>query len=158
MDEGLNSHYFLYNHPMQKPFVLGFYGYSASGKTTLLERLIRDLTAAVWRVAVIKQTNKSDSVDVPGKDTARFIQAGAGAVVFASAVETVYLVQKQSTAQDIVENLTHFGDFDVILVEGAHDEDIPKVRLGDCAERENTLFTYDGDYERLLEKIKNKDL
>ena len=140
---------------MPKPFMLGFYGYSASGKTTLLERLVRDLTASGWRVAVIKQTNKSDSVDMPGKDTARFIRAGAGVAVFASAVETIYLMKKHSTAQDIVKNLGHFGDFDVVFVEGARDAAIPKVRLGDCAERENTLSTYDGDYVRLLEKIKN---
>jgi molybdopterin-guanine dinucleotide biosynthesis protein MobB len=143
---------------MQKTLVLGLYGDSQSGKTTLLERLIRDLTAAGWRVAVIKQTNKSDSVDVPGKDTARFIRAGAGVAVFASAVETVYLVKKHSTTQEMVEHLGQYGNFDLIFIEGAREGTIPKIRLGECGERENTLFTYDGNYDRLLEKIINKDL
>lgn len=142
---------------MHKTLVLGLYGDSQSGKTTLLERLVRDLTAVGCRVAVIKQTDKRDSVDIGGKDTARFIRAGAEVAVFSSAVETVYLMNEHSTAQDIVKHLDQFGDFDVVFVEGAHDVDIPKVRLGDCVERENTLFTYDGNYGRLLEKIIRKD-
>lgn len=143
---------------MRKTTVLGFYGYSQSGKTTLLERLIRDLTASGLHVAVIKQTDKKESVDLPGNDTVRLIHAGAELAVFSSDVETIYIANKNSTTQEMVERLTQFGNFDVIFVEGARDVVITKIRLGDCTERENTLFTYDGNYEQLLEKIKRKIL
>jgi molybdopterin-guanine dinucleotide biosynthesis protein B len=53
------------------------------GKTTLLERLIPELTghSAVWSVSLIKHSHKSIDIDRPGKDSYRLREAGCSEVV-----------------------------------------------------------------------------
>lgn len=52
-------------------------GWSGSGKTTFLEKLIPRLTAAGLRVAVMKHDGHGFEMDRPGKDTYRLSAAGA---------------------------------------------------------------------------------
>ncbi len=141
-----------------KPLVLGFYGESDSGKTMLVERLILELTREGHRVAAVKRTDQPISIDSAGKDTNRYAQAGAQLVVFSTQVETAFLVKEKNDEAEIIARTRLLGDFDFIFVEGANEKQTPKIRLGNIAERENTLFTYDGDFEKLLENIKNRNL
>lgn len=141
-----------------KSIILGFYGESDSGKTTLVERLIHKLTEEGYHVAAVKKTNQSISIDATGKDTHRYAQAGATLVVFSTQIETTFLVKANTSEEEIIANIQHLGNFDFIFIEGANEKHIPKIRLGIIAERENTLLTYDGNFENLLEMIKNKNL
>ncbi len=142
----------------RKTIILGFYGESDSGKTTLAERLIYELTREGYRIAAVKKTNQSISIDSAGKDTHRYTQAGANLVVFSTQIETAFLVKAKMSEEEIVANIQHLGNFDFIFVEGANEKQIPKIRLGIIAERENTLLTYDGNFEILLDMIKNRNL
>ena len=141
-----------------KSIILGFYGESDSGKTTLVERLIHKLTEEGYQVAAVKKTNQNISIDSDGKDTHRYAQAGAKLVVFSTQIETSFLVNTNIGEEEIIANIQHLGNFDFIFVEGTNENLIPKIRLGTIAERENTLFTYDGDFENLLDLIKNRKL
>ena len=64
--------------------VVSFVGRSNSGKTTLLEKVIRALKLRGYRVAVIKHSHHDFDLDQTGKDTWRFAQAGSDAVVISS--------------------------------------------------------------------------
>ena len=139
-----------------KTIILGFYGESESGKTNLVERLIRSLTEEGYQVAAVKKTNQLISIDSAGKDTYRYAQAGANLVVFSTSIETSFMVNKKIGEEEIIAQLQKLGDFDYIFVEGANEKMIAKIRLGNIAERENTLFTYDGNFEGLLVLIKNR--
>ena len=141
-----------------KSIILGFYGESDSGKTTLVERLISALTKEGYHIAAVKKTNQGMSIDSAGKDTHRYEQAGATLVVFSTPIETAFLVKAKTSEEDIIANIQHFRYFDFIFVEGANEKLIPKIRLGNITERENTLFTYDGNFENLLDIIKNRKL
>jgi len=46
----------------------GIAGHSGMGKTTLLERLIPELTGRGLRVSLIKHSHKDIEIDRPGKD------------------------------------------------------------------------------------------
>ena len=141
-----------------KSIILGFYGESDSGKTTLVERLIHKLTEEGYQVAAVKRTNQSISIDSAGKDTNRYAQAGANLVVFSTQIETAFLVKAKNSEEEIIANIQHLDNFDFIFVEGANEKSIPKIRLGNIIERENTLLTYDGNFENLLDLIKNRKL
>ena len=141
---------------VKNPFILGFYGQSGIGKTYLLHQIVRQLSEEGFQVAVIKISDKAISIDTEGKDTFLYGEAGANTVVFSSASESAFLVKKPLSTQIIVNQLQEMGSFDFILIEGAMEEWIPKVRLGDMTERENTLMTYNGNYETLLKMIKEK--
>jgi molybdopterin-guanine dinucleotide biosynthesis protein B len=141
-----------------KSIIYGFYGESDSGKTTLVERLIFTLTREGYRIAAVKKTNQSISIDSAGKDTNRYSQAGANLVVFSTQIETAFLVKENICEKEIIAYIQHLGNFDFIFVEGANEKHIPKIRLGNITERENTLFTYAGNFEDLRDRIKNNNL
>ena len=139
-----------------KSIILGFYGESESGKTTLLEKLIHKLTEEDYQVAAVKKTNQHTSLDSTGKDTYRLAQAGANLVVFSTQVETSFLVNTKISEEEIIAKIQQLGNFDFIFLEGANEKTIAKIRLGNIAKRENTLLTYDGNFENLLAIIKNR--
>jgi len=90
---------------------------SNSGKTTLIEKIVRLLKARGLRVAVIKHAPKGFDLDRPGKDSWRFREAGADAVVLQGPGEIALLKKTDGslTSADI-ERL--IPDVDLIIKEG----------------------------------------
>jgi len=138
---------------MKKPFVIGFYGYSNSGKTSIIIKLIKRLSDKSFKVATIKNSDKKIVFDKQEKDTYRHAQSGAESVVLSSHSETDFIIKKKLAFDEIVNYLSMFGEKDIIIVEGANDEITPKIRIGSISERHNTIFTYDNDFEKLYEFI-----
>jgi len=66
--------------------VLGFYGFSNTGKTTVIQYLIEELTNRGFKVATVKVTDKPVSIDTEGKDTWRFAQKGAKIIAMSTPV------------------------------------------------------------------------
>lgn len=59
----------------------GICGYSGSGKTTVIENIIAELTRRKLRVGVVKHDVHGLNIDHEGKDTDRFFKAGADVVI-----------------------------------------------------------------------------
>lgn len=146
---------------MTKPFTIGFYGYSNTGKTTVIVDLIKKLTEAKFEVATIKHSDKKISFDTQKKDTYKHAQVGANPVVLSSLLETDFIIKKKLSTEDIIKYLAIFKKIDIIIIEGAKDPSIPKIRIGNIKKRENTILDYTDDFEKLYkfieEKIKNKE-
>lgn len=49
--------------------ILSFVGRSGSGKTTVIERLITEMTARGYRIAVVKHHAHTTPIDSPRKDS-----------------------------------------------------------------------------------------
>ncbi len=109
--------------------VLSFAGYSNSGKTTVVEQLIRTLKGRGYRVAAVKHTGHGYEVDLPGKDSYRFFQAGADQVIVVgpSSLTIHERLGKTLGIEDICERVKE--EVDLILVEGFKKEPIPKVEV-----------------------------
>ena len=133
--------------------VIGFYGYSDSGKTSLILRLIKALGKKRYSTVVIKCTDKSLNSEPVEKDTSRFRTAGAIMTSFSSLSETNFVVPRSMKIPQIIKAIRMFTDVDLIIVEGASDPHIPKVRMGDIKKRDNTIYTYNGDFNCLIKKI-----
>ena len=56
--------------------VIAFAAYSGTGKTTLIEKLVRELKNRGLRLAVIKHDGHKFEIDHEGKDSWRFAKAG----------------------------------------------------------------------------------
>ncbi len=132
------------------PKVIGFYGYSNSGKTSLIFRLIKALEKAGFSTAVIKRTDKNISSESAEKDTSGFRAVGAKMTSFSSTSETNFVLSASMPVTQIIEQIRSFMEVDVIIVEGARDPEIHKVRMGDIPERDNTIYTYEGDFDKLM--------
>ncbi|HOJ00959.1 MAG TPA: molybdopterin-guanine dinucleotide biosynthesis protein MobB [Anaerolineaceae bacterium] len=140
------------------PWILGFYGRSGIGKTYLVKKIVAQLVKEGFQVAVVKISDKAISIDTEGKDTFLYGQAGAGTVVFSSAIETAFLIKEPLSSRAVVDLLGQNKAYEYIFIEGALEAWIPKVRLGDMPLRENTVLTYAGDYDTLFSQIKNKEI
>lgn len=133
-----------------QPFVLGFYGYSNSGKTTIITNLIKNFYEKNYRVVSVKITDKNICIDKEGKDSFKHAQAGSKLVVFSSSVETSYIFKENQNVEQIIENIIKTTDVDIIFIEGAHDSIFPKIRIGNIKKRSNTIGSYNGDSDNIF--------
>ena len=56
--------------------IISFVGYSHTGKTTLIENIVRILSRKGYRIGVLKHTHGAIKADRRGTDTDRFRQIG----------------------------------------------------------------------------------
>ncbi|AZV55701.1 molybdopterin-guanine dinucleotide biosynthesis protein B [Clostridium sp. AWRP] len=101
---------------------------SNSGKTTLIEGIIRILKSRGYKVGAIKNDAHKLQIDYPGKDSFRFTEAGADNVVIASD-NTVAMIKKVNGSKSIEELLLLFEDVDIVIVEGFKGNEFPKIEV-----------------------------
>jgi molybdopterin-guanine dinucleotide biosynthesis protein MobB len=109
--------------------VLSFVGRSNVGKTTLLEKVVRDLKGRGYRLAVIKHDSHSFDIDYPGKDSWRLAQAGSDVVILSSA-DKMAMIKKpeQELTLDQLQAMVMDG-VDIIITEGFKGADKPKIEV-----------------------------
>jgi molybdopterin-guanine dinucleotide biosynthesis adapter protein len=111
------------------PAIISIVGKSSSGKTTFLEKLIRELAGRGYRVATIKHSHHSISFDQPNKDSWRHARAGAVATMVSSTTE-MQIIKPVAGELSIEELAGHLGqDYDIILTEGFSRGEAPKVEV-----------------------------
>jgi molybdopterin-guanine dinucleotide biosynthesis protein B len=109
--------------------IISIVGKSDSGKTTLIEKLVPELTRRGYRVATIKHDVHGFEVDQEGKDSWRHKQAGAHTVVISSPNKIALIrdVEKDLNLEEIRERLIQ--DVDLILSEGYKKDVQPKIEV-----------------------------
>lgn len=110
---------------MKKRVAVAFTGPSNSGKTTLIEKVAKELIKN-YQVAIIKNDPKDKAqFDIKGKDSYIFSQTGAEVVV-TSPTRTTYFSQKEKNLDDIVQMI---NKFDILLVEGLKTLPLPRIAI-----------------------------
>lgn len=112
------------------PPVVSIVAKSGTGKTTLLEKLIRELKTRGYRVAAVKHDAHSFSIDHEGKDSWRLTQAGADTMLITSP-EKVAMVRKNPVPEPVLTETiaTYCGDVDIVLTEGFKRSSMPKIEV-----------------------------
>jgi len=98
--------------------VYGVIGWKNSGKTSLMERLVAEITGRGFSVSTVKHVHHEVDLDQPGKDTFRHRQAGAREVVLASKDRYALMVEHRGPEPDLSAVLARMAPVDLILVEG----------------------------------------
>lgn len=111
--------------------VIGFAGYSGSGKTQLVERLIPALKLRGLRVSVAKHAHHNFDIDHPGKDSWRHREAGAFEVVVASDRRLALMREFERPAELSVHHLIAelYDGVDWVLVEGFKSSNLLKIEV-----------------------------
>lgn len=112
--------------------VLGFAAFSGTGKTTLLEKLIPELTAQGIRVGMIKHSHHDIEMDNPKKDSYKLRKSGANQMVLASPFRTIIFSEEPEASEPTLSEQLNWLDptkLDLVLVEGFRDEAFSKIEL-----------------------------
>lgn len=108
--------------------VYGVTGWKNSGKTTLMERLVEEITGRGFSVSTVKHAHHATEIDHEGRDSFRHRQAGAREVLVASPVRWALMHELRGDAEPpLAELLTKLSPVDLVLIEGYKRESHPKV-------------------------------
>jgi molybdopterin-guanine dinucleotide biosynthesis protein B len=127
---------------MQK--VIGVAGFKNAGKTTLVEKLVRELSQRGYRVSTVKHAHHSFDIDHEGRDSFRHRQAGASEVAVISSQRWAIIHELRDEPEPSFDAiLAKLASSDLVIVEGykhgSHDKievrnlalDHPKLAGGD---------------------------
>lgn len=111
-----------------KPLV-SFVGTSGCGKTTLIVKVIQELTAKGLRVSTIKHDGHDFQMDKEGKDTWLHKQAGADAVIISNRRKFALIsdVDREKSIFELMEYLPETTD--IIIAEGFKQELQHKIEV-----------------------------
>ena len=114
----------------RQQLVLGLAGWSGSGKTTLALKLIKRLRKKGLTVSTIKHAHHSFDVDVPGKDSYRHRQAGAGQVLVSSCHRWALMTELNDAPELTLDAaMEHLKPCDLVLIEGFKSAFVPKLEI-----------------------------
>ncbi len=108
--------------------VFGVIGWKNSGKTTLMVRLVEELSRRGYTVSAVKHAHHSFDIDHPGRDSYLFREAGARQVALASPKRWAVMHELRDEEEPrFREILSHIGPCDLVLVEGYKGGPFPKI-------------------------------
>ena len=136
--------------------VISIVGYHNTGKTTLIEELVKKLIEGGYRVGYIKHDPKGHGItDKEGSDTERIFRV-AERVVLASPGKLTLWTRFEDDPLKIADEF--FKGFDIVILEGYKSlKGIPKVALGNVEAEDVILRIEEGhgveDIIELLERM-----
>jgi molybdopterin molybdotransferase len=108
--------------------IFGVVGWKNSGKTGLVERLVRDITTRGFSVSTLKHAHHGFDVDHEGKDSYRHRQAGAHEVLLASRKRWALMHELRPAPEpELADLLAHLSPCDLVLIEGYKRDTHPKI-------------------------------
>jgi molybdopterin-guanine dinucleotide biosynthesis protein B len=119
--------------------IFGITGWKNSGKTTLTERLVAELSARGHIISTVKHAHHAFDIDQPGTDSFRHRAAGASEVAIVSGVRWAVMHELRNADEpDLQTILSRLSPCDLVLVEGYKREVHKKIetRRVDATSRE----------------------
>jgi len=109
--------------------IVSIVGKSDSGKTTLIEKLVPELTRRGFRVATVKHDTHGFEIDKEGKDSWRHRKAGSYTTVISSS-RKLAVIRSMDHDASLGEIRDRFiQDVDIIIAEGYKKDKEPKVEV-----------------------------
>lgn len=121
--------------------LFGIAGHSGMGKTTLLERLVPEISARGLVVSLIKHSHKNIDIDRPGKDSYRLRESGCKEVLLMGNDRWALMHELRGTPEPSLDYLLdRMQHCDLVLIEGFKSGDFPKVEVWRSAEGKPLLW------------------
>lgn len=110
--------------------IFGLAGWSGSGKTSLVVRLLPELVRRGIRVSTVKHAHHAFDIDQPGKDSYRHRTAGATEVVISSGHRWALMHELRGAPEPrLADLLARMSGVDLVVVEGFKREAHPKLEI-----------------------------
>ena len=99
--------------------VIGVAGFKNAGKTTLVEKLVRELTGRGYRISTVKHAHHAFDIDHEGRDSFRHRHAGASEVAVISGQRWAIIHELRGESEpSFADILAKLGACDLVIVEG----------------------------------------
>ena len=112
---------------MTKNNIITIVGKSNSGKTTLIEKLVKNLTKKGYKVGTAKHVHDSIEIDTKKKDSWRHKKAGANSVLIVS--ENKIALIKDDSNPHVNKMQSYLSDTDIVIAEGFKGQNLPKIEV-----------------------------
>ncbi len=110
--------------------VFGLAGWSGSGKTSLMTRVLPHFVARGLKVSTIKHAHHHFDIDMPGKDSYRHREAGAQEVLITSSGRWVLMHENRDGQEaELDELIARVTPVDLLMIEGFKSERLPKLEV-----------------------------
>ncbi len=109
--------------------IISIVGKSNSGKTTLLEKMVKQLTSRGYRIGTIKHDAHSFEIDHEGKDSWRHKQAGAAVTIISSPAKLALVADTDHDHALSEIRALYMRGVDLIITEGYKRESHPKIEV-----------------------------
>ncbi len=111
------------------PPVVCVVGRDGSGKTRVIEGIVREMKARGHRVATVARSDEGPALEAVTKDTARYASAGSEMIVVSSpdAVTAVRRVDEEASLDELLWTVGE--EYDLILAEGFPECGFPKIEV-----------------------------
>jgi molybdopterin-guanine dinucleotide biosynthesis protein B len=103
---------------------------SKSGKTTVIEHLVKEMASRDLRAGTIKHIPRDDfTIDTEGTDTWRHVRSGSVVTAAISKNEVTYILpqEREVPLEDVLFEVSALELPDYVLVEGFKKKDIPRI-------------------------------
>jgi molybdopterin-guanine dinucleotide biosynthesis protein B len=119
--------------------VFGITGWKNSGKTTLTERLVTELSRRGWKVSTVKHAHHDFDIDKEGTDSFRHRQAGASEVAIVSGRRWALMHELRGEDEPTLDAvLRRLAPCDLVLVEGYKREHHKKIEVRRTGAKDTT--------------------
>lgn len=123
-------------------------GWKDSGKTTLVERLVAEITGRGLKVTTLKHAHHEFDIDQPGKDSHRHRAAGAVQVLVASRLRWALMTELRDAPEPpLGALLARLAPVDLVLVEGWKRDRHPKIETRRAATAQDSIAESDATVE-----------
>lgn len=139
--------------------VYGIVGWKNSGKTTLVERLVIEITGRGFSVSTVKHAHHTFDVDHEGKDSYRHRSAGAKEVLLASRNRWALMHENHNDSEPpLSEFLEKLMPVDLVLIEGYKRDRHPKVEAHRAETKQGLISANDDTITAVASNYEVKEL
>ena len=122
--------------------IIGVVGWKNTGKTTLIEKLIKEFSERNLSISTIKHSHHNFSVDQQGTDSFRHFNAGAKETILASDKKWIKF-SRQICGSNLSDLIKQIIPVDIVLVEGFKLSEHKKVEVVNVASKKIPLYKTD---------------
>ena len=110
--------------------VFGITGFKNAGKTTLVERLVTELTRRGLAVSTVKHAHHAFDIDHEGRDSYRHREAGAHEVAVVSRNRWALIHELRGEDEPtLADMLSKLSPCDLVIIEGFKRDRHPKIEV-----------------------------